>query len=64
MLSTTGIKSINIEGENFSLSRLFQLLAKDDVHRAIDLTKMFKHDAARANSTLAVAGAILTKKGG
>ena len=62
MLSTSGIRSLEIGGDNFSLFNAFQLLAKDDLYRAIDLTKSFKYDAARATSTLAVASSILTKK--
>jgi len=64
MPSTSGIKSIGIGGDGFSLARVFQLLAKDDLYRAIDLTKSFKHDAARATSTLAIASAMLTNKDG
>lgn len=59
MPSTSGIKTIGIGGENFSLFRMFQLLAKDDLYRSIDLTKSFKNDAPRANSILAIANAIL-----
>ena len=62
MLSTSGIRSLEIGGDNFSLFNAFQLLAKDDLYRAIDLTKSFKYDAARASSTLAVANAILSRK--
>jgi hypothetical protein len=64
MPSTSGIKSLGIGGKEFSLSGVFQLLAKDDLYRAIDLMKSFKHDAARAAATLAIANAILTKQGG
>lgn len=64
MPSTSGIKSIGIGGEGFSLSRVFQLLATDDLYRAIDLTKSFKHDAARATATLAIASTMLMKQGG
>jgi hypothetical protein len=53
------IKTIGIGGESFSLFRLFQLLAKDDVHRSIDLTKSFKNDAPRAASILGMASAVL-----
>jgi hypothetical protein len=54
-----GFKTIGIGGENFSLFRLFQLLAKEDLYRSIDLTKSFKNDAPRATSILAIASAIL-----
>lgn len=54
-----GIKTIGIGGANFSLFRLFQLLAKEDIYRSIDLTKTLKHDAARAASILGVASSVL-----
>lgn len=59
----SGIKTISIGGENFSLFRVFQMLAKDDVYRSIDLTKSFKNDAPRATSILAIASQILEKQG-
>lgn len=59
----SGIKTIGIGGENFSLFRVFQVLAKDDLYRSIDLTKSFKNDAARATSILAIASQILEKQG-
>lgn len=63
MLTRSGIKTIGIGGDNFSLSRGFQLLAKDDLYRSIDLAKSFKNDAPRATSILAIASAILEKQG-
>jgi hypothetical protein len=56
---TSGIKTIGIGGENFSLFRVFQLLAKNDLYRSIELTKSFKTDAPRATSILAIASAVL-----
>lgn len=61
ILSRNGTKSIGIGGENFSLNRAFQLLAKDDFYRAIDLTKSFNHEAPRAASILAIASEILNE---
>ena len=57
--AASGIKTIGIGGENFSLFRVFQLLAKDDLYRSLELTKSFKHDAPRATSILAIASAVL-----
>ncbi len=61
MVLRNGVKSIGIGGEEFSLNRVFQLLAKDDFYRAIDLTKSFKHEAPRAASILAIASEILNE---
>ena len=55
------LKTITIGGENYSLFRLFQLLAKEDLYRWIDLTKSFKNDAPRAASILGVASAVLSE---
>jgi hypothetical protein len=52
-------KSIGIGGETFSLFRLFQLLAKEDLYRSIDLTKSFKNDAPRSASILGIASGVL-----
>lgn len=56
-----GFRTIGIGGENFSLFRLFQLLAKEDLYRSIDLTKSFKNDAPRAASILGIASALLSE---
>jgi hypothetical protein len=53
------IKSLGIGGESYSLFRLFQVLAKVDLYRSIDLTKSFKNDAPRAASILGIASAVL-----
>ncbi|MCA1577055.1 MAG: hypothetical protein LC794_06790 [Acidobacteria bacterium] len=57
--STRGVKTIGIGGEHFSLFRVFQLLAKDDLYRSIELTKSFRNDTPRATSILAIASAVL-----
>jgi hypothetical protein len=54
-----GIKTVSIGGENFSLFRLFQFLAREDLYRSVDLAKSFKNDSPRATSILAIASAIL-----
>jgi len=55
------IKTIGIGGESFSLFRLFQVLAKEDLYRSIDVTKNFKNDAPRAASILGIASAVLSE---
>lgn len=50
------------DAPNFNLQPLFALLAKDDMDRAVELTRSFNAEAPRAVATLAVAGAVLTKK--
>jgi hypothetical protein len=64
VLTRAGIKTIGIGGENFSLSRTFQMLAQHDLYRSIDVAKSFKNDATRSTSTLAIARAILEKRRG
>jgi hypothetical protein len=61
MPTRDGINNIGIGGENFSVFRLFQLLAKEDLDRSIDLTKNFKTDALRAASILGIASAVLSE---
>ncbi len=61
MLTRRGMKTIGIGGENFSLVRLFQLLAKEDLYRSIELTKSFKNDAPRAASILGIASGVLSE---
>ena len=61
LMTSSGAKFVHIGGENFSLTTVFKLLAKDDLYRALDLAKSFKHDAARATVTLAIARSILQK---
>lgn len=62
LMTRSSVKFINIGGENFSLSNVFNKLAKDDLHRAIDLAKSFKYDAPRASATLSIARSILEQQ--
>lgn len=62
LMTRSSVKFITIGGENFSLPNVFSALAKDDLHRAIDLAKSFKYDAPRASATLAIARSILEKQ--
>lgn len=61
MPTRRSFKSIDIGGESFSLFRLFQLLAKEDLHRSFDFTKSFKNDAPRAASILGIASTVLSE---
>src|SRR5258706_3452701 len=62
MLGTnSGTRFIKLPAEDFSLSRVLRSLAQDDLERSVELAKGFKYDATRANSTLAIARAILEK---
>ncbi len=38
-----------IGGDNFNLANVFRALAKDDLYRAVEVAKTFKHEAPRAN---------------
>jgi hypothetical protein len=62
LMTRSGMKVINIGGENFKLSKVFEVLAKDDLYRAIELVKSFKYDPPRASATLTIASTILKKK--
>jgi hypothetical protein len=62
MPTRNGLKTIGIGGEDFSLFHCFELLAKDDLYRSIDLTKSFKNDAAHATAILAIANATLSNR--
>ena len=61
LMTRGGVKFISVGGENFSLTTIFRTLAKDDLYRAVDLTKTFKYDAPRATATLAISDSILKK---
>jgi hypothetical protein len=62
MFTRGGVKFISIGGEDFSLSGVFQALAKDELDRSADLAKSFQNDAPRAAATLAIASGILEKQ--
>jgi hypothetical protein len=61
MPTRRSFKAIEIGGESFSLFRLFQLLAKEDLYRSFDLTKSFKNEAPRAASILGIASTVLSE---
>jgi hypothetical protein len=58
----TGIKIMNVRGEDFSLTGLINTLTEVDLTRTADLAKSFKYAAPRANAILAIANAVLNKK--
>ncbi len=62
MFTGAGFRHANIGGEEFGLSGMFPLLAKNDFHRSVDLAKSFKNEAARATATLAIARSVLENK--
>ena len=47
--------------EDFGLTNVLRLLAKDDLYRCIDVAKSFKKDGPRAVAILAISGATLEK---
>ena len=60
MLSTrAGVRVSRIAAADVSLARILRSLAQDDLEASVALAKAFKYDATRANSTLAIARAIL-----
>jgi len=61
LVTNSGTRFIKLPAEDFSLSRVLRSLAQDDLERSVELAKGFKYDATRANSTLAIARAILEK---
>lgn len=57
--TNSGLKIVAIGGAVFGLSDVFRALAKDDLHRSVDLAKSFRSEAPRAMATLAIASRIL-----
>ena len=49
--------------EDFGITNVLRLLAKDDLYRSMDVAKSFKKDGPRAIAILAIAGATLDKSG-
>jgi hypothetical protein len=56
-----GIRFTQIGNEDGGLAGLFQLLAAEDLYRAVDMAKTFNQDAPRAAATLAIANSLLNK---
>jgi len=61
LVTNSGLKLIDLDTSDLSLSLLFSSLAKQDPTRASDLSKSFKNEAPRAVATLAVASAAMAK---
>ena len=62
LMTESGLKLIEIGGSEFSLAGVFRSLAKEDLTRASDLARSFKHDGPRAVATLALASAVFEKR--
>jgi hypothetical protein len=61
LVTSSGLKLIDLDTSALNLSVLVGLLAKQDPTRASDLAKSFKYEAPRAVATLAVASAVMAK---
>ena len=59
LLTSSGLKLIDLDNSGSNLSLLFSSLAKQDPTRASDLAKSLKNEAPRAVATLAVASAAM-----
>lgn len=59
LMTGGSVRFQRIGGDNFNLANVFRELAKDDLYRAVEVAKSFKHEAPRATVTLAIASAIL-----
>jgi hypothetical protein len=57
-----GASTTSFGAESFDLARIFGLLAKDDLYRAVELAKNFNGESPRAVATLSIARAILEKQ--
>ena len=61
LITSSGLKMIELDSSVLNLSVLFSSLAKQDLTRASDLAKSFKYEAPRAAATLTVASAAMAK---
>ena len=61
LVTSSGLKVINLDTSSLNLSALLSSLAKQDLPRAADLAKSLKYEAPRALATLAVASAAIKK---
>jgi hypothetical protein len=61
LVTSSGLKLIDLDTSYLSLSVLVNSLAKQDPMRASDLAKSFKYEAPRAIATLAVVSAAMAK---
>lgn len=58
--NSTTVSSSNVN--SFDLHGIFQMLARDDLTRAIELARSFTHESPRAVATLSVARTVLENK--
>jgi hypothetical protein len=61
LVTSSGLKLINLDTSSSNLSVLLCSLAKQDLSRATDLAKSLKYEAPRAVATLAVASAAIKR---
>ena len=61
LMTTSGLKTIELDVTGFDLTSLSRRLAKEDFIRAQELAKSLKYESPRAVATLAVAGAVLAE---
>jgi hypothetical protein len=61
LVTSSGLKLIDLDTSTLNLSVLVTSLTKQDPTRASDLAKSFKYEAPRAVATLAVASAAMVK---
>lgn len=61
LVTSSGLKLIELDISAMNLSALLSSLAKQEPTRASDLARSFKHEAPRAVAILAVASAAMTK---
>jgi hypothetical protein len=61
LVTSSGLKLIDLDTSDLNLSYLVSSLAKQDPARASDLAKSFKYEAPRAVASLAVASAAMAK---
>lgn len=62
LMTTSGLKTIELDVTGFDLTALSRRLAKEDFIRAQELAKGLKYESPRAVATLAVAGMVLESR--
>jgi len=60
-MTRSGLKLLELDGEDFSLKTIFGSLAKEDSGRASELAKSFQSQRPRSVAIMAVAVALLEK---
>ncbi|HEX7331158.1 MAG TPA: hypothetical protein VF290_06645 [Pyrinomonadaceae bacterium] len=62
LMTTSGLKSVELDVTGFDLTSLSRRLAREDFIRAQELAKSLKYESPRALATLAVAGTVLQSR--